>query len=332
MRTIRYSITMMVVLLCVLFAGIWYIYSTDIPYAYYYPYIIFTLLFIAVMVITGELVVDDPSTRTQRWTNHFIMGLSFLLAAIWVGWTASKAIRYVFFSPPGYKVLPTSPFLPYTGTMPTYLLSPELRAQTEMRNDLLSANRGISASQARMGDRYALGNGVKKDDTYAFRWYRLAAQNGDIRSQLVTGDLYRRGIGVGMNKREAVRWFKEAARNNSPEAYYQLATMMYFGEYKSPSMERVVEYVERAENGGSVAARSFLSSFYYNGIVVEKDYGKAMRLAEASLSDATITSHMVLGMGQLFGFGVPRDASKAVENLTKAATKGNTTAKVLLSY
>ena len=58
------------------------------------------------------------------------------------------------------------------------------------------AEQGDARGQLALGDRYNLGNGVRRDYAEAMRWYRLAAAQGNSRGQFELGHMYANGRGV----------------------------------------------------------------------------------------------------------------------------------------
>ena len=75
----------------------------------------------------------------------------------------------------------------------------------------LAADQGHATAQYQVGDCYANGEGVAKDQCEAVKWYRLAADQGHARAQYNLGCCYANGNGVAKDQREAVKWFRLAA-------------------------------------------------------------------------------------------------------------------------
>ncbi|HYD17050.1 MAG TPA: hypothetical protein VEF76_01060 [Patescibacteria group bacterium] len=63
-----------------------------------------------------------------------------------------------------------------------------------------------------LGNMYAVGNGVSKDEREAFGLYHRAAMLGNTEGMVAIAAMYQRGIGVGLNTRLAIGWFERAAR------------------------------------------------------------------------------------------------------------------------
>jgi len=58
------------------------------------------------------------------------------------------------------------------------------------------AESGEASAQTQLGSFYAIGLGVKKDDSEAAKWYRTAAEQDYAEAQLALGGLYLAGRGV----------------------------------------------------------------------------------------------------------------------------------------
>ena len=72
----------------------------------------------------------------------------------------------------------------------------DLSAQSPLEDVRTCAEQGHALAQARLGYRYANGEGVPEDDVEAVRWYRLAAEQGNAAGQNNLGLSYYNGDGV----------------------------------------------------------------------------------------------------------------------------------------
>ncbi len=73
------------------------------------------------------------------------------------------------------------------------------------------AEQGTASAQYYIGFMYANGQGVRRDDGEAAKWYRLAAYQGHAGAQLLLGLLYRKGRGVPADYVQAHMWYSLAA-------------------------------------------------------------------------------------------------------------------------
>src|SRR5262249_11305164 len=85
-----------------------------------------------------------------------------------------------------------------------------------------SANAGNALGQVLLGGAYDFGFGVPRNDTEAFKWYRLAAEQGHARAQNNLGEMYANGRGIARDDSEAVKWFQLAADQGESAAQNNL--------------------------------------------------------------------------------------------------------------
>ncbi|HIX40560.1 MAG TPA: SEL1-like repeat protein [Candidatus Desulfovibrio intestinigallinarum] len=190
----------------------------------------------------------------------------------------------------------------------------------------------------RLGEQYACGIGVPRDDAKARQWYtkaaatfKKAAEQGDADAQYRLGTMYKEGKGVPRNDDMSCQWYAKAAAQGHEAGLNALKQL--------------------AEQGHADAQLS-LGNMYANGIGVPRDGGMARQwdakaarqshkvnlsvlkqLAEQGHADAQFR----LGDRYKEGKGVPRDGdmacqwyAKAVATLKKAAEQGNDDAQYRL--
>jgi len=88
---------------------------------------------------------------------------------------------------------------------------------------------GDAESQNRLGDSYAFGQGVKKDQGEAVKWWRRAAAQNSPEAQYCLAVCYAEGQGVAVDLAEAVKWFRKAAELNHAAAQWRLAVSYDLG-------------------------------------------------------------------------------------------------------
>ena len=68
------------------------------------------------------------------------------------------------------------------------------------------ADEGDPTAQYMLGEMYRLGQGVKKDEPKALKWYKKAAENGSPEGQFALGMCYATGIGTDPDPISAYQW------------------------------------------------------------------------------------------------------------------------------
>jgi TPR repeat protein len=69
-----------------------------------------------------------------------------------------------------------------------------------------AAVQGSADAQARLGELFALGNGVEQSDAASIQWFMRAAEQGHAASQLKLAEIWSSGLGVARNDALAYRW------------------------------------------------------------------------------------------------------------------------------
>lgn len=107
------------------------------------------------------------------------------------------------------------------------------RAQTgpaaEVAAQLEAADHGDVDAQLRLGTRYLLGDGVKRDDAQAAAWWRKAADLGQASAQYNLGYLYLIGRGVRTDSVQAMEWYHKAAEQGHAQAEKDLGVLYFKG-------------------------------------------------------------------------------------------------------
>ena len=122
-----------------------------------------------------------------------------------------------------------------------------------------------------MGRLILEGKGVKKNNTRAAEFFRLAAEKGDVSAMnswatsLVTGD------GVPRNFHEAARWFRKAAEQGHASAQYNLGLRYANGQGVPQDYKEAVAWYRKAAEQGLAAAQNNLGFMYRNGYGVPEN-------------------------------------------------------------
>jgi S1-C subfamily serine protease len=93
-----------------------------------------------------------------------------------------------------------------------------------------AAEQNHAKAQHNLGNCYANGRGVAKDDAEAVKWYRNAAVQNLASAQFNLGNCYANGQGVAKDEVEAVKWWSKAAEQNDASAQFNLGIFCYRGQ------------------------------------------------------------------------------------------------------
>ncbi|GEM_PF-1711046 len=120
----------------------------------------------------------------------------------------------------------------------------------EHAREVCTAAAGKKDAQAQylLGRMHEEGDGMKKDEAAAVKWYRLAADAGHATAQRRLAGAYALGRGVEKDEKLGAYWIKEAAKNGDTRAQKQLALGYEMGIGGLPKDEKLArEWRERAE-------------------------------------------------------------------------------------
>ena len=125
-----------------------------------------------------------------------------------------------------------------------------------------AAKQGDAFSQTKIAEFYMEGEGVRKNQKEAEKWYRKAfisymteAMEGDIYSQEQIAELYMEGKGVEKDEQEAAKWYKKEVLGeycNSLGEYYRV---------ERRNRQEAVKWFKKAVEWGNTSAKRGLK--YY---------------------------------------------------------------------
>ncbi|MFL6798782.1 MAG: tetratricopeptide repeat protein [Xanthobacteraceae bacterium] len=179
-----------------------------------------------------------------------------------------------------------------------------------------------------LGELYANGLGVERDDKKAVEWYRLGAERGDREALFALALLHLSGrIGGAVNRDEGAKLLAQAAKLGHTGASYNLGVLYIEGQAFPQDFARAAELFRIAAQAGNPEAQYALATLYKEGRGVPKDFAEAARLlAAATLADHT-DAQVEYAIALFNGTGVTRNEELAVTLLKKAARKGNAIAQ-----
>ena len=148
------------------------------------------------------------------------------------------------------------------------------------------------------------GSGVEYDEGKAFNLYKQAAMLGNERAMIELYVRYRDGEGVHKNRKEASRWY-ERIKDKLPEVADDAYEMGY-----NCTINALFQIRYNKKKG------TLYSS--YNSEVARPYFGVAMRYFKDAIRYGRTDANYDLGQYYLYGYGVKKDLSKAIEYFDKA--------------
>lgn len=116
---------------------------------------------------------------------------------------------------------------------------------------------GNADATAVLGQHYAQGLGVTRDQKEAARLYRLAAEKGSPNGQAQLGFAHENGDGVPENWAEMRRWCEESAAQHHPLGLNCVGRLHLFGMAVPMDRARAIAWFERAADQDNPYARWF---------------------------------------------------------------------------
>lgn len=139
------------------------------------------------------------------------------------------------------------------------------------------ANKGDVKAMEMLGDCYLYGEGVKKDDVKAHKYYMMAAEKGSIPAKYMVGMDYLTGEGVSKNVSCAETYLTAAANAGLAKAQYILGLMYQNGEIGFFSQDKkACQYFEKAARQGHGKAQIALGDAYLEGAGVKQNLGQGL--------------------------------------------------------
>ncbi len=178
-----------------------------------------------------------------------------------------------------------------------------------------------------LGELYADGLGVARDDRRAAEWYNLAAARGDSNAMFALAMFALNGRAGPRDRDASTRWLAAAAKLGHPLAAYDLALLYIEGQMFPQDFSRAAELLRIAANGGSADAQYALGTFYKTGRGVPQDPRQAAQWwAKAALSDNT-DAQVEYAIALYNGDGVDANQEAATKLFRKAAMRGSAIAQ-----
>lgn len=204
--------------------------------------------------------------------------------------------------------------------------------ETKVQRLTREADSGNLDAQMALGYIYLYGEeDIKKDESKAFHYYKLAAQQKDNIAVNNLASLYYSGIGVEQNFAMAAELFKRAVQLGNTEAAVNLAFLYLAGSGVHKDSKEAVNYFVIAAKAGNPTAQFMLGYAYYKGHVVPMDYARAFELIKASADAGYDDAQLILGMMYRDGQGAPQNYGKSISYLQRSLRQGNLEAMMMLA-
>ena len=182
-----------------------------------------------------------------------------------------------------------------------------------------ASEQGDPVAMTLLGELYANGYGVAKDEKKALAWFSLAADRGDRQAIFALAMFRFAGRGGPQDQAEAAALLDKAAKLGHVAAAYNLALLYLEGQQVRQDIARAAELLRGAADAGSPEAQYALATLYKEGNGVPKDPVAAAKLLGAAARSGNEAAQVEYAIALFNGTGIAKDESGAAAMFRKAA-------------
>jgi hypothetical protein len=157
----------------------------------------------------------------------------------------------------------------------------------------LSAEKGDANAQFLLGNMYADGRGVVRDQQQAASWYRKSAEQGNAAGQLYLAMMYLDGKS-NQDQQQAASWIRKSAEQGNADAQYLLGMMYGEGRGVAKDQQQAASWILKAATQGQVMAQSRIGTLYLRGEGVAQDQEQAVFWYRKAASQGDARAQQVL--------------------------------------
>ena len=176
-----------------------------------------------------------------------------------------------------------------------------------------------------LGELYAHGFGVGRNDKKAAEWYRLAADRGDREAMFALGVFHLSGRAGAVNREQAAKLLAAAAKLGQLSAAYDLG-LLYLEASCSRRISRAPPSCSAAPRRPAIRRRNTRSRSTRTAVASPRT-NEAARLLAAAAAAQHVDAQVEYAIALFNGTGVARNEPVAAELLKKAARRGNPVAQ-----
>jgi TPR repeat protein len=192
-----------------------------------------------------------------------LVALGMLAVATAVTPTAAQITKNAPAPPPWPQQAPSTPDAFDQSTIDTaYGAFQRGHYLTALNEATKRAQQNDSAAMTLLGEIYAQGLGVGRDDAKAAQWYKLAADKGNRDALFALAMFNFQGRAGTRDLAEAARLLEAAARLGHPSAAYDLGLLYLQGQQVTQDFKRAAELFAVAAEAGNPEAQYALATMY----------------------------------------------------------------------
>jgi TPR repeat protein len=194
------------------------------------------------------------------------------------------------------------------------------------------AQQNDPAAMTLLGELYAQGLGVGRDDSKAAQWYKLAASKGNRDAMFALAMFNLQGRAGPRDRDGAARLLTEAAKLGHAPAAYDLGLLYLEGQQFPQDFGRAADLFKQAANAGNSEAQYALATMYKEGRGVSKDVNEATRLMGLASVAGNLDAMVEFAIAQFNGDGIEKNEPVAANLFLSAARRGSPIAQDRMSH
>ncbi len=133
------------------------------------------------------------------------------------------------------------------------------------------AHAGDVEAQALLGQLYAEGRGVERDEREALHWWSLAANSGHAGAANMLGRCHELGRGTSVDLERAAAWYRTSASAGFDWGLYNYANLLATGRGVAQDGAAAFALYRRAAGMGHAKSMNLVGRYYEEGTHVERD-------------------------------------------------------------
>ena len=196
----------------------------------------------------------------------------------------------------------------------------------------LAADQKDAFAQFNLGCCYENGRGTEKDESQAFKYYKLAADQNHADAQYNLGFYYQHGIGTEKDESRAFKYYKLSADQNNASAQHNLGWCYRYGRGTEKDESQAFKYFKLAADQKDADAQTNLGICCEHGIGTEKDESQAFKYYKLAADQNNAAAQTNLGFCYRHGIGTEKDESQAFKYYKLSADQNNANAQFNLGF
>lgn len=189
------------------------------------------------------------------------------------------------------------------------LATVSVRGDDEVAALTAKADKGDVSAQFQLGQLFAAGKSVAKDDAKARQWFLKAAAQDHAGAQVSLGSIYAHGFGVPLDWAESIKWYRRAALQGDRIAQHNLGLDYNYGHGVTRDYARAAQWFRLGAEQGQPRCQ------YNLGLLCEEGKGVPQSDVDALILYTLATAQP--NQNHIFGEAKAKEVAERRDKLTK---------------